>query len=327
MKKFVKAFIVFSIFFPIFTNAQDTPSEEYIIKKGDTLWDISNTKLKNPFLWPKLWIVNPQIKNPDLIYPGEKIKIPSEEELMQIEVIPEEKAPVTVQPTPPEIKPPVVKAPVKPPVRYLVDKNLYITSGWISNEFPSIGHITASPNERTIFGKGDFVYLEISRETTHGEKFFVIRNVKMVKHPKTGEKLGYQIKITGILEIVGIDHDVPKARIETAFGEIQKGDGLMLFKEMTPPVVPDIIRTPDIEGYIVESYMNSQMVGPGEVIYLDKGQNDGLQVGDIFSAISETPVKRPIGTIQIISLQPTTSTAIVLKSEQEITVGDKWGKK
>ena len=48
----------------------------YIIVKGDTLWDISNSFLKDPFLWPLIWKVNPYIANPDLIYPGQKIRIP-----------------------------------------------------------------------------------------------------------------------------------------------------------------------------------------------------------------------------------------------------------
>lgn len=326
MKKILMSSIISLIFFLAFANAYGLSNEEYIVKKGDTLWDISNSKLKNPFLWPKLWIVNPQIKNPDLIYPGERIKIPSEEELMRVPTIPEKEIPPIVEPALPEIEP-VVEVPVKPPVRYIVNKNLYIASGWISDEFPSIGQITEAPRDRTIFGKDDIVYLKINENITPGEKFFAIRDIKVVKHPRTGKRLGHQIRITGILEIIGMDHNIPKARIETAFEELQKGDGLMPFQDLEPPVVPDVIRTPDIEGYIVESHMNSEMVGPGDIIYLDKGQDDGLEIGDMFSVLSEAPVERPIGTIQIISLQPTTSAAIILKSEQEITVGDKWGKK
>jgi len=49
----------------------------YAVQKGDTLWDIANTFLKDPFLWPFIWKANPNITNPDLIYPGSMLAIPS----------------------------------------------------------------------------------------------------------------------------------------------------------------------------------------------------------------------------------------------------------
>ncbi len=56
------------------------PAEEtrppYLIKQGDTLWDIANTFLKDPFLWPFIWKANPAITNPDLIFAGNNLVIP-----------------------------------------------------------------------------------------------------------------------------------------------------------------------------------------------------------------------------------------------------------
>jgi hypothetical protein len=50
----------------------DAP-QEYVVKKGDTLWDISAMFLEQPWLWPEIWYVNPQVENPHLIYPGDKL--------------------------------------------------------------------------------------------------------------------------------------------------------------------------------------------------------------------------------------------------------------
>ncbi|HUI46807.1 MAG TPA: LysM peptidoglycan-binding domain-containing protein [Nitrospirota bacterium] len=64
---------------PTAQNATPTSegNAEYVIKQGDTLWDISNTYLKDPFLWPIIWKANPSIANPDMIYAGNKLAIPS----------------------------------------------------------------------------------------------------------------------------------------------------------------------------------------------------------------------------------------------------------
>src|SRR4030065_1490992 len=75
-------------------RAENATYEEYVIKKGDSLWDISNSKLQDSFLWPKLWKENSQIKNPDRIYPGDKIRIPLKETLAPKVEAPVEEMPV-----------------------------------------------------------------------------------------------------------------------------------------------------------------------------------------------------------------------------------------
>lgn len=57
----------------------------YVIKKGDTLWGISQRFIKDPYYWPNLWSNNPFIANPHLVYPGQKVAIYDG----RIEIVPE----------------------------------------------------------------------------------------------------------------------------------------------------------------------------------------------------------------------------------------------
>jgi len=340
MKKLLYSLnVIFSVFFialsnpvDIEVNAQETAYEEYHIKKGDTLWDISNSNVQDPFLWPKLWKENPQIKNPDLIYPGDKIKIPLRETRMPTVEAPEEPSKKLIKETPVVSKPEIrkekipIEASREKTIEYIVNKELYSASGWISEEISGVGQIINAPTERTIFGSHDIVYLKMNEGVIVGDKFIALRKIKKVFHPETRKLLGSQIRVTGILKVIGMEDNMPKGQIMTAFEDIHIGDELIYYTGIEPPLVPDTIRTPDINGYIVESRMNLLNSGSGDIIYLDKGHDDGLKAGDMFSVFSSTPLKSPIGTIQVIFLKPTTSVAIILKSQKEITIGDEWGK-
>jgi hypothetical protein len=323
MRKTLAVSILIVTLFAAYLYAEDRTPEEYIIQKGDTLWDISDFKLEDNFLWPRLWNVNPQIENPDLIYPGTKIWIPSREELMRMFTAPKKKTPVLRKKR--HIRS-ALKFPETKQKKYILDRDLYVSSGWISPRFPGVGEIIHSQIEHQIIGEADIVYLKFD-ESRAEKDFLVIRDVKVVRHPVTRKKIGHQIRVAGILEIVGMDNNVPKAIITTSYEDIHIGDALLPFEAMAlePPFVPDEISTPDINGYIIESYLNHLSSGEGDIIFLDKGREDGLEVGDIVHVLSDVPVKRPVGKIQIISLQPSTSAAFVLESRREISLGAKWG--
>jgi LysM repeat protein len=59
---------------PTLGQAGEAPST-YLVKRGDTLWAIGDRFFQNPYLWPRLWSYNPQIKNPHWINPGDELRL------------------------------------------------------------------------------------------------------------------------------------------------------------------------------------------------------------------------------------------------------------
>ncbi|HDZ61866.1 MAG TPA: LysM peptidoglycan-binding domain-containing protein, partial [Nitrospirae bacterium] len=207
-------------------NAQEVEPEYYTVVKGDTLWDISGDKYNDSFLWPKLWKFNPQVENPDLIYPGDRLLMPSREELMRMLSSDEEVRVLTAP-----LTAPIIEVPEEKPVKYIVAKDLYITSGWITSKYSPTGEVMSAPHNKTILGEGDLAYIETDEGAMVGDKFYAIRKIKKVKHPKKWKSLGYHIRVVGILEVIGmdgVDNDIPKVVVTTSYEEdIIIGDGLI----------------------------------------------------------------------------------------------------
>ena len=68
--------IILFLLLPFSTFAQTHEMKDYKVIKGDTLWDISEAELNDPFLWPGVWKENPGIANPHRIYPDQMIRLP-----------------------------------------------------------------------------------------------------------------------------------------------------------------------------------------------------------------------------------------------------------
>ncbi len=308
--------------------ASQQEGSEYVIKQGDTLWDISNALFRDPFLWPFIWKANPSIDNPDLIYPGNKLAIPSlepierameapKEELVEKqapEQKPEEvakapepkretiasaavKKPKPVQPAPAAEEAPAEGSrlilPEEQPLP-IVDKYAMLSAGFINNE-ESVGEIVGSAENKTTLGFDDIVYVKAKNPAgiNIGDKFLIFTPLDRVKHPVTGDRIGRLIRGLGILQITAKDPaaDVLTARISLSFSEIGMGSQLTPYQEPALVYQPAEKRTKDISGYIVEVIEQRTLNGQIDVVYLDRGSADGVDAGDRFTVYSE-PTER-----------------------------------
>lgn len=315
IKRMMLYLILLFVLLPTFALSQIQEIKEYKVMKGDTLWDISDKELTDTFLWPKIWKENPEITNPDRIYPDQIIKIPlyllqKEEEMPALRPVVKQE-PVKEKEAPESVK-----------VSYLVNKNLLMASGYITDEVNSVGRIAGSPAGRTLFGSNDLIYVKTDDSVNIGDKFYIIRAGSMVSHPATNEKVGYTIEMLGVAEIEKFEYGNIVAKITQSFREIITGDLLDTFYELNQSPAAKSYRRPNIDGYIIATKDLRLINGTFDVIYIDKGRKDGIEIGDMLKTVAVGKQKTPNGAIQIISYRDTTATAIVRESRDPITTGN-----
>ena len=78
-----------------------------------------------------------------------------------------------------------------------------------------------------------------------------------------------------------------------------------------------------MNGYIVATRQLHIINGTWDIVYIDKGRKDGVEIGDLFATALPGKHRIITGLIQVINPQETTSTAIVRRSEREIEKGDR----
>ncbi|NOZ26370.1 MAG: LysM peptidoglycan-binding domain-containing protein [Nitrospirae bacterium] len=319
---FIFLIISLSLLMPSHVKADETEYVEYTVKKGDTLWDITGGKLSDPFQWPSVWKENPKIKNPDLIYPGQRLRLPKYMLQKQIDVrLPEEKAAErpAVEPAKRMEKGAIRIPPRKP---FVVEADMIAASGYIDADIPRVGRVVTTPDGRTIIGNNDTAYIELYSGTPEkGKKFYTVRSLGEIKHPSTGMTIGNLIEVTGIIEVTGQEAGYTKARVLKSFVEIQAGDPIDNYYPIESfPLVKR--RTPPVSGTVVASRDLRLISGNFDIVYIDRGSADGVVPGSTFNLVSGEKPNRPIGSIQVISTRPKSAAAIVTKSSTSITRGD-----
>lgn len=318
--------LLFSIITP-HANSQ----ERYTIRKGDTLWDISDRLLQDPLKWRKVWRLNPFIVNPDLIYPGERIIL---EPLEEVKPSIEEKELEAREGPPPELKPQVVKEPAPPVITLSMPD--FKKNGFISLEdFEVSGIILESKEGNIIIGKGDEAYVSLvkGQEARIGDKFSIFEIVGEVIHPSTRQKMGYKIEPLGVLTITRKAKDVYTGVIEESYREIFKDARLKAFEPHSSEIVIKE-KTASLEGVIISSWEDKVVLGEGDVVYIDKGKEDGLTIGNIldiyskkeaiFDPLNKEKVPLPstyMGRMVLIHTGQKTSTAFILNSKGAIYIG------
>lgn len=312
----------------------------HIIQRGDTLWDISNTYFRNPFLWPQLWDANRYIENPHLIYPGDPLRIP---DLDVVRAEGEEPGAPGTRPGEPGAAPgeegevaggPGVGEPGGPagPRFHPAYEEVGIQcAGYLEEEGDDDFRIFGSEEDAHKDGlaTGDVVYLNRGSQdgVSPGDSFYTQREVGF-----TSGAGGSYVRRSGWLRIIAVQEETSMAEIIQACLDINVGDYLKPFEPIPVPLLPfedpPNRLTPEtgrLRGKIEASLDDLATLGQGYLVSIDLGQEDGVVPGNVFTIfryLYDGAPRKMLGTLAILTVQRDHSTGRIMNSVDYILTGD-----
>ncbi len=282
----------------------DAP-DRYIVRPGDTLWAISARFLKHPGRWKEIWHANPQIKNPNLIYPGDIISYITVGGKRKLQIAgstnpvrskytgkrtsdgrPVYKLSPTIQVEYMEEPIPTIPKDIVYP---FMSKNLVLEPGF-SEEHPYVvsqadGSYISLSGRHEIYAKcsnGDFPY----------ENYDVFRESGKLTNPTNGNNLGVEAVYVGRLRLVKQAND--------------DGIATLVQTDSVNPLYPNDILIPSEEvvyggelnflpklanfeedAIVVKPIGTSgnQSATQFSTVLINQGRNEGVEAGDVFKIV------------------------------------------
>lgn len=332
----------------------------HTVRRGNTLWDISEAYLGTPWVWPSVWRENDaDIANPHLIRPGDLIWITSTEmrrvtrqeadEMLAAVPEPAEEpaAPESVEAVEPEVAEVELPASLEseqvsvplgedegpqagPAVRVASRESMSFVS---AEELEGAASVVGSPEERTWLGTTDRLYLGLGEgEVKPGDEFTVFRQAEPVRDVD-GDLLGYHVEVLGWTEVREAHGDTSSAEVRLAIAEMRVGDRVLpreapeLEVRMRPAPV-------ELEGNVVFMPADRTYAGSIDYVYVNRGRIHGLEQGSALVVVEPGKVvedeardtevlipDREVASLVVVEARAETSVAFVTSARDEIGIG------
>lgn len=314
---------------------RDGHPQRYTVIAGDTLWDISGKFLSEPWKWQEIWRANPQVHDPDLIYPGDTLSLTYVDGQPRITLNRGESR-GTVKLSPQVRSTPMIEAVPSIPLGAI---NAFLLSNRIVDgpeQFDAAPYIVAGNAERVLSGIGDRIYARGALDPAHSV-YGIFRQGKTYTDPVTQEVLGINADEIGGGEIVATEGDISTMMLQRSNQEVRLGDRLFASEErpINSSFLPSEPRNP-VNGLIIDVPRGVNQIGVMDVVTVDRGRRDGLVEGSVLAIyktgetvrdrITGEQVKVPderSGLLMIFRTYDKLSYGLVLHANRSLAVMDK----
>ncbi len=276
-------------------------------------------------MWPRIWSYNPNVTNPNWIYPGDTLLLSpgaaEAEGALQATAVPVESTMVPGMPK---------------------ESILHRSRGFIDKEaLEKSGEIVGSHVERVMLTQHDETYVEFPEKSVQiGDKFAafsILREVDDIDDP--GTEMGKLVEIQGWVRVISFDKKTKIARavIEEAVVPITRGT-LVGPVHRFIDVVPAVKNNKEVKGYIIAFLDLGTLAATHQVVFVDRGKEEGVTEGNRFFAVEQRDGLRRlnnepndrdgyptevIAEIRVVETRPHTSTCVITSALRELEVGQK----
>lgn len=266
-------------------NVKDTAPQFYVVKKGDTLWDISNMYLDKPWLWPELWRNNVHIINPHLIYPEDELRLVknSKGEISLEMVRDTPKTKIKLSPEGTRSVKPLSAIPALP---WSVI-NPYIKSEMIMSHESYERHPYVLGNN-----KGAVRYVKdnlvLGKSLRRGSDEMRIIRKQNELFDMQGKLVGLQVRHIARAKVVKTElKNQSLVKIQESSLEVKRGDRIIPFKEFKQKEM-SLSAAKDQTGFIIGDLEQHNLLGKYNVVVLDLGSTE-ISAGTVMGIYSTGP--------------------------------------
>lgn len=276
----------------------------YSVQPGDTLWDISGVFLEKPWLWPELWYANPQIDNPHLIYPGDRLRLVYIDGKPSLSV---ERGPLvykrgdTVK-LRPQIRSEPMESVIPAIPLDLIQSFLVANRVLTDEEIDSAPYILGGEEDHIIMGLGDEIYARGEWEDPE-HHYGIYRRGPAYVDPDTKELLGIAALDLGMGRMDAVEGEIAQFKVVKSLEDIRPGDRLIPTREHKVDSVfyPKPPNT-QINGEILHVFSGVRNVSQYDVVVLNRGSRESVAVGDVLSVMSKGSTVRDRFTRELVKL-------------------------
>lgn len=270
----------------------------YVVKKGDTLWDISGRFLKKPWLWPEIWASNKHVKNPHWIYPGDRLLLCTLDGRPLIGKDEGDGCDGVIRRAgnqsnnalnlAPQIRVESLNSaiPVLPleDIRHWLERSAVLSPESVTN----LPYVLGMTESRVIAAEGDRIYLR-GNGLQVGQRYDIYRlGQPYTVKDNDGKQYVAGVEVNQIASglTVQLDNDVATFELNQTFNaEVRKGDLVLPQYDATLPSLFYPISANQVRegGQVIRVLGSINAAAKRSVIAIDRGITDGVQVGHVFA--------------------------------------------